>query len=218
MTRLKLNWIGVPSNEAGTNAIFRKLGTLVAFWATVNIGAVSSYAYAFMYIQPYLEIVVMAVVMTNLWFYSFCVFVTGNTRQYLREIYNIQDGAGSDYLLAAIYMPFSIAQMGRHTADYNSLQGRLCTATGLAREADYSFISNINTMDSFGTYRSFNDDATSFGGSVNTRKSMRSYKSAKSRRSKRSYKSRMSAVGEDDEDDSTSFSGTSYTGSAASLV
>jgi len=218
MTRLKLNWIGVPSNEAGTNAVFRKLGTLVTIWATVNIGAVSSYVYAFVYIKPYLELVVMAVVMTNLWFYSFCVFVTGNTRQYLREIYNIQDGAGSDYLLAAIYMPFSIAQMGRHTADYNSLQGRLCTDTGLAREADYSFISNINTMDSFGTYRSFNDDGTSFGGSVYTRKSTKSHKSAKSRRSKRSNKSRMLSVDEDNEDDNTSFSGTSYTGSAASLV
>ena len=223
MTRLNLNWVGAPSNEAGTNAIFRKLGTVVIVWATINILGVSSYVCAFEYIRSCIEIVVFALVTTNLWFYGFCVFATGNARQYLREIYDIQDNAGSDHLLAAMYMPLTIAQMGRHTADYNSLKGRLCTATGLAQDADYSFISNTNSMQSFRSYKSFNDDdddGTSYGGSAAyTRKSRKSYRSvaSKSRRSRRSHKSgsHMSSVGGDDE---TSFSGSSFAGSSASLV
>ena len=222
MTRLNLNWVGVPSNEAGTKAIFEKLGTVVTVWATINIVGVSSCVCVFEYIRPWMEMFVFVMVTTNLWFYAFCVFAIGNARQYLREIYNIHDGEGSDHLLAALYMPFTIAQMGRHTADYNALQGRICTATGLAQDADYSFVSNINSMNSFGSYKSFNDDddGTSFGGSaVYTRKSRKSYRSAasKSRRSRRSHRSssRMSSTRDDDE---TSFSGSSYTGSAASLV
>lgn len=166
MTRLKLNWIGVPSTEAGTRDIFRKVGTLVGCWIATNILAVSSFVFSSFIVSGLVEFVLFLAVMTNLLFYGFCVFVTGNTRQYLREIYNIQDTPHSDYLLAAIYMPFTIAQMGRHTADYNSLQARLCTASGLAEGADYSFIANVGTFNSFGSYKSFNDDATSVTGSV----------------------------------------------------
>jgi len=165
MTRLNLNWIGAPSAEAETNAIFRKLWTTVGWWVTINIAAASSFTFHLMsgIISP-IEIFVFA--MVNFWMYGFCVFVTGNTRSYLREIYNIQE-PDTDYLLSAIYMPWTIAQMGRHTADYNSLRARLCTATGLSEGTDYSFVANINSFNSYGggSYVSFNDD-DSYGAST----------------------------------------------------
>lgn len=167
MTRLKLNWIGMPSDDDGTKYIFSRIGTIVVVWLALNLSAISLCIFAWTYVHYYIEALSFTLAMSNLWFYGFCVFATGNTRRYIRDIYNIKDGAGlSDYMLAAAYMPFTIAQMGRHTADYNSLQARMCSTTGLMEGADHSFIANLSSFNnSFGMYKSFNDEdtATSFG-------------------------------------------------------
>lgn len=167
MTRLKLNWVGASSTEKDTADIFRKLGKLVGVWASVNITTIAVSVIFMNTVSGFIDFLTFVCVMTNLWFYGFCIFVTGNTRNYLRKIYNISDSTESDYLLAAFYMPFTTAQMLRHTADYNELQGRLCTASGLSEEADYSFIANVGTFGSFGSYKSFGgDDEVSVTGSI----------------------------------------------------
>lgn len=161
MTRLKLNWIGMPSNEVDTKSVFPKLGTIACIWFVVNTSTLCACFLAWTQMQNYIEAVSFLLVMLNLWCYGFCVFVTGNTRRYIRDIYNIRDSGMSDYLLAAIYMPFIIAQMGRHTADYNFLQGRICSSTGLVEDAEHSLTENMNVYKSFNDEVYDNDDTSS---------------------------------------------------------
>ncbi len=171
MTRLKLNWVGASScTNADTLQIFQKIGTLVGCLAAIDITTISLSTCLLHIIPGLVEFLLFVCVMANFCFYGFCVFITGNTRKYLRGIYNINDTAESDYLLAAFYMPFTIAQMLRHTADYNSLQARICTPSGLSKEADFSFIANVATFGSYGSgsYASFNDEEVSVAASKYT--------------------------------------------------
>lgn len=165
MTRLKLNWIGMPSDEEGAKNIFPKFGTITLIWLVVNTSALCACMFAWTQMRYYIEAVSFLLVISNLWFYGFCVFVTGNTRRYIRDIYNIRDRGISDYSLAAMWMPFTIAQMGRHTADYNILQGSICSPTGLAKDADHSITENMNVYKSFNDEVYTNDD-TSYSGSL----------------------------------------------------
>ena len=66
-------------------------------------------------------------------------------------------------------MPFTITQMARHTADYNTLQARICTPSGLPNEADFSFIANVGTFGSYGSYASFGDEEVSVTASIASR-------------------------------------------------
>ena len=174
MTRLHLNWIGVPQTKVDAKDKFYKLGMLVGCWLNINIVTISLCVFLYHAIYGFLEPLLFLCVMSNFCFYGFCIFATGNTRKYVRNIYNINDTPESDYLLAAVYMPFTVSQMLRHTADYNTLQARICSTSGLSQEADFSFIANMGTFGngSYGSYTSFGDEEVSvsvssrFAGSV----------------------------------------------------
>lgn len=165
MTRLKLNWIGSPGTKDDTNAIFFKFGTLVLSWMSLNILSVVSFQFRYMHgVLGSIEIFVM--VMINMFMYTFCVFATGNTRNYLRQVYNIHDVPGTDYLVSAVYMPFTIAQMLRHTADYNQLEAYMFTTTGLFDGGDFDFLNGPGSA-SYSTYNSPTyDDETSIVSSL----------------------------------------------------
>ena len=74
MTRLNLNWVGAPSNEAGTKRIFRNLATLVTFWASTNVGAVVAWIYFRDFVLLYDEAVVFFIILVNMLFFGFCAF------------------------------------------------------------------------------------------------------------------------------------------------
>ncbi len=158
MTRLKLNWIGSPATQVETDEIYLKLGTLVVCWLSANILAAVSFQYRYM-LGVLGTIEIFAMVMINMFMFTFSVFATGNTRSYLRQVYNIQDVPGTDYLLAAVYMPLTIAQMLRHTADYNQLEAYMFTATGLFDGSDFDFIRPVSSYGSYSTAH-FNDETS----------------------------------------------------------
>eukprot|EP00554_Chaetoceros_debilis_P014351 CAMPEP_0194125488 /NCGR_PEP_ID=MMETSP0150-20130528/59488_1 /TAXON_ID=122233 /ORGANISM="Chaetoceros debilis, Strain MM31A-1" /LENGTH=663 /DNA_ID=CAMNT_0038819299 /DNA_START=805 /DNA_END=2795 /DNA_ORIENTATION=- len=164
MTRLKLNWVGSIGTKDDTNAIFFKFGTIVLSWISLNVLSIVSFQ--FRYMNGVLgSVEIFAMVMINMFMYTFCVFATGNTRNYMRQVYNIHDVPGTDYLVSAVYMPFTIAQMLRHTADYNQLEAYMFTTTGLFDGGgDFEFLNNVH---SYSTYNSPTyDDETSIVSSL----------------------------------------------------
>ena len=75
----------------------------------------------------------------NLLMYSLSILITGNTRTYIRQKYKIDtDSESGDFFVSAVAMPFAIAQMGRHTAEYRTSHSFCCTANGLAQGTELS--------------------------------------------------------------------------------
>ena len=74
----------------------------------------------------------------NLLMFAFSVFITWNTRTFIREKYRIEDSESNDFIICAIAMPFVIAQMGRHTAEYHTSHAFCFTRSGLAEGTELS--------------------------------------------------------------------------------
>lgn len=72
------------------------------------------------------------VMVADLCFYAYFIMITSRTRRILREEYNINEYCYNDELISFFFTPFVIAQMGRHTADYDTYIGTFCTKTGLS--------------------------------------------------------------------------------------
>lgn len=70
---------------------------------------------------------------------AFTIYATINTRNYIMERYRIPvSGVGShlETILAAVFFPVSIAQMGRHTANYDVYEGVCCHPTGIVEREE----------------------------------------------------------------------------------
>ena len=117
-----MNCVGNPSSMLEVRGNFYSLISAVFLWSLLNIIASASF-----YIHWARGIVVVfdiiLFVATNIVMYAFSVYAIGNARYNLRERYRIpaRDTA-EDYLLTMTLMPFVVAQMGRHTVDYNKIE------------------------------------------------------------------------------------------------
>lgn len=69
----------------------------------------------------------------------FTIYATINTRNYIMQRYQIpvsRVGSHLETLLAAVFFPLSIAQMGRHTASYDIHQAVCCHPTGVIERVE----------------------------------------------------------------------------------
>ena len=65
---------------------------------------------------------------------AFTIYATINTRNYIMERYRIPNsriGGFVETFTAALLFPVTIAQMGRHTANYDAYEGVCCHRTGI---------------------------------------------------------------------------------------
>ncbi|KAL7548881.1 hypothetical protein ACHAWF_012144 [Thalassiosira exigua] len=141
MHRLKLTWFGNPAAAEQTSATFHILLRItVAYffvtellkWLPVEYfdeyGQLTTAGLAVMYTRDIL----------NLLFTFFTVVVVYKTRKHIREKYSIPEAqcAGcEDCCCAAFCTCCAVAQMARHTADYDTYPALCCSETGLGPHA-----------------------------------------------------------------------------------
>lgn len=133
-TRLELDFLGRPrfGNASMSNRLL--MWTVVCFWITVD--AVLFTACNIKWSQG-LELTWAdwcAVGMVNLFMVGFVIFVTQSTRSFLREKYMIREERCldlEDLCCAVTCLPCAVAQMARHTANYNTYEAVCCSKTGL---------------------------------------------------------------------------------------
>ena len=80
-----------------------------------------------------------ALAFVNIAYAFFVVYLASATRGSLREKYYIRESRFHDLedcCCATFCLPFSLAQMARHTADYSEYEGVCCNDTGLPDSYD----------------------------------------------------------------------------------
>jgi len=130
-TRLQLNWCGQSGNKVDAYAVQNNMLAMVVFWVVLNVIAIH-----YMLVQwvrgwfDYSD--ATPIIAINVFIYLLTVIVVTNTRKQVREKCEISDDCpGEDFCKTITCMPCTIAQMGRHTADYDSFPGYCCSKTGL---------------------------------------------------------------------------------------
>jgi PLAC8 family len=151
ISRLHLTWLGLTGGTvAQTTAAFKTLFYLTwSYWALRAI-----FMYIIYVLDPNVGIewhewktpgtwyYVVCAVDDMLWYMylAFSVVVLRNTRSHLRKRYAIPESeqcpTGCEDVCCSIFCPcFVVAQMMRHTADYDSYRGQCCSETGLPLSA-----------------------------------------------------------------------------------
>ncbi len=70
---------------------------------------------------------------TNILFWLFSVLLTVRTRKHIREKYHIREAfCLEDYVKTIIFLPWTVAQLGRHTVDYKKFTPYFFTLTGVS--------------------------------------------------------------------------------------
>lgn len=137
MTRLELNWLGNPSSsEKETLDIYKKLNSVVTHWAVASLASLSWLIFSYAKTGFPNIVSLFIFIMVNLFMHAFTAFIAGNTRIHLRKICDIYGDYGEDYIVSVFCLRFVIAQMGRHTGDYNKNKAYIWTVTGLADGLD----------------------------------------------------------------------------------
>lgn len=75
------------------------------------------------------------VLIADLCLYGYFIYLTSKTRRLVCEEFNIDHYSCMMYhdeIVSFFLAPFVVAQMGRHTADYDTYVGNFCTKTGLS--------------------------------------------------------------------------------------
>ena len=133
-TRTNLNWLGLPDDSKPS--IFGKLASVWAGHLVSNVWLV--YTIYSHYTQGLVSIpFIFLLLVTNIVFGGFSIVVCGNTRRSIRKRKKIPRGFElSDYFLSFFYMRLVIAQLGRHTANYDEVDACICSPTGLPPGAE----------------------------------------------------------------------------------
>lgn len=142
MHRLKLTWLG---NEGGTtaqtNATFRTLLWItfsyfiirfILFWSTIAnaVTSIAANGSSKDNTAPALHFVRLLVVIS---FGVFLIYIITKTRGHIRMKYRIPEAGchGCEDCCCAFWCTCcTVAQMGRHTADYDTYAGLCCSETG----------------------------------------------------------------------------------------
>jgi Cys-rich protein (TIGR01571 family) len=103
-------------------------------WASLNALLLFAANYKWTRAMEFTGSDLAAVVLVNLFMYAFAVFVVQSTRSSIREKFMIQEERCydlEDVVCASTCLPCTVAQMARHTANYNDYEAVCCSKTGL---------------------------------------------------------------------------------------
>lgn len=151
ITRMQLSWYGTPAANVAQVAIaFQVLVMmLVGYWC-LRIFVFMVIAYmdpnaspsTIIYVDPRPSYFFFAA-LDDVLFYvycAFCVIIIRNIRSHMRQRYAIPESEntchqGCEDCCCSLMCPcFTVSQMLRHTADYNTYQATCCSKTGLAKD------------------------------------------------------------------------------------
>lgn len=139
MTRMNLTWLGEPGPRAATQNTFKVvIILLLSYWVYSTTLEIASLDY-----RPDnapLYMMIMKAVGSILWIiwttYSLC-----RTRQSIREQYSIPEQrcpGCEDFCCSFFCTCCTLAQMARHTGEYETYPGKCCTSTGLPEGAPFT--------------------------------------------------------------------------------
>ena len=103
-------------------------------WLGLNIGLIYAGNYKWMRAMDITASDWTAFALVNLCMYGFTVFVAQSTRSSIREKFMIREERChdlEDVMCAATCLPCTVAQMARHTANYDHYEAVCCSKTGL---------------------------------------------------------------------------------------
>jgi Cys-rich protein (TIGR01571 family) len=109
---------------------------------TMGLVAFNSFSLAFVIKTPHLPLAILVLAMLVviqvpiLFYFVFQVF---RTRKRIRKTYHIPETSceGCEDLLVSVWCtPLALAQMGRHTADYEKYRAFWCSDTGLPNDIE----------------------------------------------------------------------------------
>ena len=108
---------------------------LVTFtWVGLNVGLLYVGNYKWMRALDITAADGTAFALVNLFMYVFTVFVAQSTRSSVREKFMIREERCydlEDVMCASLCLPCTVAQMSRHTANYDDYEAVCCSKTGL---------------------------------------------------------------------------------------
>ena len=134
MDRTRLKRSGVE-----TFGVHKYLRAIFGLW--VGVDAIIVWSWLYNWFQGKVNDVELGIFLgINVFMYCFVVCLTTNLRVYLRQQYQIPQPCGCfmDFILSAVFTPWVIAQMGRHTGDYNNHDGYFFTKNGFLDEIELS--------------------------------------------------------------------------------
>ena len=93
------------------------------------------------------------VVIVDISLFGYFIYMTAKVRRIVRQEYYIQEDSCMGYrdeVLSLFCSPFVVAQMGRHTADYETYVGMFCTKTGFSDHIEVKLPSDDRTYNAVG--------------------------------------------------------------------
>jgi Cys-rich protein (TIGR01571 family) len=136
MTRLQLTWLGEPGPMISTRNTFNIVVTIIGcYFVYSTMLAIYSMPYDVNTVPPFVPVLkALGSLLFSVWsFYSLC-----KTRENTRARYSIPEERchGCEDCCCALFCTCcTVAQMARHTGDYENYPGTCCTSTGLPSHA-----------------------------------------------------------------------------------
>ena len=139
MTRMQLTWLGEPGARVATQNTFK---VVMILWISYVIYSTSLQVASLDYTAD-----TMPTVITNLKFIGgtlfglWSVYSLCRTRQSVREQYSIpeQQCVGCEDCCCSVFCTCcTLAQMARHTGEYETYSGVCCSTTGLPPDAPFT--------------------------------------------------------------------------------
>ena len=134
--RLQLDFLGRPrfpgTEQRYTNRFIMLFVT--GSWTLLNVALIYAANYKWMRAMDITASDLTAFALVNITMYGFAVFVAQSTRSSIREKFMIREERCydlEDVMCASTCLPCTVAQMARHTANYNDYEAVCCSKTGL---------------------------------------------------------------------------------------
>ena len=134
--RLQLDFLGRPkypgTEQRYSNRFMMLLVTLT--WLSLNLLLLYAANYKWMRAIEFTASDWTAFAIVNVFMYAFIVFVVQSTRSSIREKFMIQEERCydlEDVMCASTCLPCTVAQMARHSANYNDYEAVCCSKSGL---------------------------------------------------------------------------------------
>lgn len=134
LTRAQINTNGSPAKtKLEIYLTYQKLAAITFFCIGMNAIALGS-IYVNWVRGVYMLFDFMLLILVQALYYIQMVVITTSTRNAIRQMYRIPQccGRGSDFLVSIMFTPLVIAQLGRHTCDYDVYQSRFFSRNGLS--------------------------------------------------------------------------------------
>ena len=139
MTRTELDWRARPTNKLVSSLSCTNMTVFLAFWIIMNVSAALMGMARWQRGQDLSADFYAPIIGLNLLFLFYLQKLVKDTREAIRNKYQIPETrciGCEDFLCSTICMSCTICQMGRHTADFDTFNGKCCTRTGLPAQVE----------------------------------------------------------------------------------